>query len=262
MRALAMTGIVTASWISRILSGSAMRATPPSRRMSAGTRSSAMTATAPASSAIRACSAVVTSMITPPFSISARPLFTRIVPMSAIGEILAAEDEVIRSPPRHGHGVAVQPIPADDEVEEALLDPPSQPAGVAGRACGEVVVLRRVAPAVDDVPHAAARGEALVVVVVAAENEPDAMALEVRHPLLHDLGVGTVGATRESGMVEGGNAPACARARKRPPKPCRLLRVDAVRVEQVELDRSECAPVVAPRHAELVEDVPATVELD
>src|SRR5436190_19997032 len=48
MRAFAMTGIVTASWISRILSGSAMRATPPSSRMSAGTRSSAMTATASA----------------------------------------------------------------------------------------------------------------------------------------------------------------------------------------------------------------------
>lgn len=32
-----------------------MRATPPSLRMSAGTRSSAMTAQAPASSAIRAC---------------------------------------------------------------------------------------------------------------------------------------------------------------------------------------------------------------
>src|SRR5919197_2442003 len=56
-----MTGIDTASWISRILSASAMRA----------------------------CSAVVTSMITPPFSISASPLFTRIVPISAIGAILA-----------------------------------------------------------------------------------------------------------------------------------------------------------------------------
>src|SRR5207244_7264175 len=59
------------------------RATPPSRRMSAGTRSSAMTAQAPASSAIRACSALVTSMITPPLSISARPLLTRMVPVSA-----------------------------------------------------------------------------------------------------------------------------------------------------------------------------------
>src|SRR5207302_10210680 len=90
MRAFAITGMVTASWISPILSGSAMRATPPSRRMSAGTRSSAITAQAPASSAIRACSAVVTSMITPPLSISARPPFTRIVPISDISRILAS----------------------------------------------------------------------------------------------------------------------------------------------------------------------------
>src|SRR5262245_15417652 len=83
-----MTGIVTVSLISWIFCGSAMRATPPCARMSAGTRSRAMTATAPASSAIRACSAVVTSMITPPLSISARPLFTRIVPISLIAAIL------------------------------------------------------------------------------------------------------------------------------------------------------------------------------
>src|SRR5262249_17989497 len=55
----------------------AMRATPPSLRMSAGTRSSAMTAEAPARSAISACSALVTSMITPPFSISASPTLSR-----------------------------------------------------------------------------------------------------------------------------------------------------------------------------------------
>src|SRR5712691_3395789 len=65
-----------------------MRATPPSRRMSAGTRSSAITATAPDASAIFACSALTTSMITPPLSISARPLFTRIVPYSATAESL------------------------------------------------------------------------------------------------------------------------------------------------------------------------------
>ena len=57
MRHFAITGIVTAAWIAWIISGSDMRATPPSTRMSAGTRSSAITATAPASSAIRACSA-------------------------------------------------------------------------------------------------------------------------------------------------------------------------------------------------------------
>ena len=71
------------------MSGSDMRATPPSRRMSAGTRSSAITAQAPASSAIFACSASTTSMITPPFSISARPLLTRIVPISLMALMLA-----------------------------------------------------------------------------------------------------------------------------------------------------------------------------
>ena len=70
MRAFAMTGIVTAAWIDLIIAGSDIRATPPSRRMSAGTRSSAMTAAAPAASAIRACSASTTSMMTPPLSIS------------------------------------------------------------------------------------------------------------------------------------------------------------------------------------------------
>src|SRR6202167_1438489 len=77
MRTLAITGIETVSIISRMMRGAAMRATPPSLRISEGTRSSAMTAQAPASSAILACSAFVTSIITPPFNISARPTFTR-----------------------------------------------------------------------------------------------------------------------------------------------------------------------------------------
>ena len=84
MRHFAMTGIETAAWISLIRCGSDMRATPPSLRMSAGTRSSAMTAHAPASSAIEACSASTTSMITPPFSISASPVLTLVVPYSAM----------------------------------------------------------------------------------------------------------------------------------------------------------------------------------
>ena len=67
-----------------IMSGSDMRATPPSLRMSAGTRSRAMTATAPASSAIFACSGVTTSMITPPLSCSAMPRLTRAVPVSGV----------------------------------------------------------------------------------------------------------------------------------------------------------------------------------
>jgi hypothetical protein len=68
--------------IESIMSGSLIRDTPPCARMSAGTRSSAITATAPASSAILACSAVTTSMITPPLSISAMPRFTRVVPVT------------------------------------------------------------------------------------------------------------------------------------------------------------------------------------
>ena len=71
-----MTGIVTDSQIALIRSGSLMRATPPDLRMSAGTRSSAMTAHAPASSAILAWSEVTTSMITPPLSICASPRLT------------------------------------------------------------------------------------------------------------------------------------------------------------------------------------------
>src|SRR5438552_2309147 len=77
MRTLAITGIVTVAMLSRITLIDAMRATPPSLRISEGTRSSAITAQAPAFSAILACSALVTSIITPPLSISARPTFTR-----------------------------------------------------------------------------------------------------------------------------------------------------------------------------------------
>jgi uncharacterized membrane protein YhiD involved in acid resistance len=76
-----MTGMLTASMIPAIISGSLILATPPWARMSAGTRSRAMTATAPASSAIFACSGVTTSMITPPLSISAMPRLTLAVPV-------------------------------------------------------------------------------------------------------------------------------------------------------------------------------------
>src|SRR6185437_3993655 len=77
MRHLAITGMETAAMISRIFLGAAMRATPPSARICAGTRSSAITATAPAFSAISACSLLVTSIMTPPLSISARPVLRR-----------------------------------------------------------------------------------------------------------------------------------------------------------------------------------------
>ena len=69
MRHFAMTGMETAAWMPLIMAGSLMRDTPPAARMSAGMRSSAMTAAAPAASAMQACSGVVTSMMTPPFSI-------------------------------------------------------------------------------------------------------------------------------------------------------------------------------------------------
>ena len=52
------------------------RATPPSALMSAGMRSRAITATAPAASAIFACSPLVTSMMTPPFWKTANARFT------------------------------------------------------------------------------------------------------------------------------------------------------------------------------------------
>lgn len=91
--ALAITGIVTVAMISLIIFGSDMRDTPPSALISAGTRSRAMTATAPASSAILACnhcqhapiaraedaltcSALTTSIITPPFNMRANPVLT------------------------------------------------------------------------------------------------------------------------------------------------------------------------------------------
>ena len=49
-------------------------------RMSAGTASRFITATAPTSSAIRACSRFTTSMMTPPFCIFAKPRLTSSVP--------------------------------------------------------------------------------------------------------------------------------------------------------------------------------------
>src|SRR5690349_13514958 len=72
------------------MSGSLIRETPPWARMSAGTRSSAITATAPASSAILACSGVTTSMMTPPFSISAMPRLTPAVPVTRSEEAVVS----------------------------------------------------------------------------------------------------------------------------------------------------------------------------
>ena len=55
MRHFAITGMETAFWMPLIIFGSLIRDTPPAARMSAGMRSSAITAQAPAASAIFAC---------------------------------------------------------------------------------------------------------------------------------------------------------------------------------------------------------------
>ncbi len=116
IRHLAMTGMDTAAMMPSIMSGSLIRATPPWARMSAGTRSSAITATAPASSAILAWSGVTTSMITPPLSISAMPRLTRAVPVARPEEDCVSASIVDNSEPHllardccvHGRAAAGQ----------------------------------------------------------------------------------------------------------------------------------------------------------
>src|SRR5258708_13745414 len=93
MSILAITGLETACMISRMIFGDALRATPPWARICAGTRSRAITAVAPAVSAILAWSALVTSIITPPLSISARPVLSLIPVLpffSDMGKLLNA----------------------------------------------------------------------------------------------------------------------------------------------------------------------------
>mmetsp|Transcript_73521 Transcript_73521/g.162371 ORF Transcript_73521/g.162371 Transcript_73521/m.162371 type:complete len:275 (-) Transcript_73521:16-840(-) len=84
MRHFAITGMDTEFTISLIILGSDMRATPLLCRMSAGIRSSAITAQAPASSAIFACSLFITSIMTPPLSMAGKPFFTRLVPSATV----------------------------------------------------------------------------------------------------------------------------------------------------------------------------------
>src|SRR5919109_620718 len=162
-----------------------MRATPRSRRMSAGTRSNAITAQAPASSAIFAWSAVVTSMMTPPFSISARPDFTVKVPVSrCTGTPSSLEGPslppALRAGPgsllerdltgvgRHqGHegapgreGDSLTPLRLEDrQVAQARAEPPAQdqpPVAEDPRAAvaREIDRRRMRAGRVDDVGHA------------------------------------------------------------------------------------------------------------
>jgi hypothetical protein len=100
MRHLAITGMETACKITTNSYGSHMRATPPNNRMSDGTRSSAITATAPASSAILAWSAVTTSMITPPESMRAKPTF--------VAQVLVSTVVICRSFTVHGPMAALR----------------------------------------------------------------------------------------------------------------------------------------------------------
>ena len=131
MRALAITGIDTAALMPSIISGSLIRATPPSRRMSAGTRSSAITAQAPASSAILACSGVTTSMMTPPFSISARPRLTGNVPVTRVRQLMAS---IV---PTSAHGAGGRPVAAGAGARAAGSLIMSTPV-VAGSSVGVV----------------------------------------------------------------------------------------------------------------------------
>src|SRR5688500_14344902 len=144
MRALAITGMETAPMMPSIMSGSLIREIPPSARMSAGTRSRAMTATAPASSAILACSGVTTSMITPPLSCSAMPRLTRSVPVPAsvvpLGDSCAATGCCLRvdggsEPPSYGRSAARIPgtVGAAGQAAEAVVD-----VEVAGQRPGPV----------------------------------------------------------------------------------------------------------------------------
>src|SRR4051812_14274468 len=90
--------------IPSIMAGSLMRATPPAARMSAGTRSRAITATAPASSAILAWSGVTTSMMTPPLSIWASPFLVAQVDVSTV-MCCVAPGSALRSARPAGPGV-------------------------------------------------------------------------------------------------------------------------------------------------------------
>src|SRR5262249_9147375 len=125
MRHLAMTGMVTASLMARIIAGSLARAMPPSRRICDGTRSRAMTAAAPASSASLACSGVVTSMMTPPFNISARPTLVTKVDFS-----------MSDTPQGFGAGLAGAPFEGGDRAGEAprALDDALDGLGAEGEA--------------------------------------------------------------------------------------------------------------------------------
>src|SRR5271157_2254310 len=122
-----MTGMLTAAMIPSIMSGSLIRATPPAARMSDGTRSNAMTAQAPASSAILACSGVTTSMMTPPLSIWASPFLVAQVEVSAV--IGAIQSFNLGGEARPANRHACSP-----DASELYLGGPPSPAAAPGGA--------------------------------------------------------------------------------------------------------------------------------
>src|SRR5436190_280515 len=115
MRALAMTGMVTAALIPSIMAGSDIRATPPSRRMSAGTRARATQAGgAPLCFHATSLPAPVTS----PAGIAAglpggerRPNVRQLHPGPARGE--GDRGAVQVGPARHGACVRLRPVGLD-----------------------------------------------------------------------------------------------------------------------------------------------------
>src|SRR5215510_7201913 len=251
MRHFAITGIVTASWISVIFSGSLIRATPPSLRMSAGTRSSAITAQAPASSAIRACSASVTSMITPPSSISARPLLARLVPISAIAKRLARRrkgkavpDATLEVDRRH-----LEVVRPDRDREEAVLRARADAPRVRRRTTAQPVQAGAAA-AVDDVPDSVTGVEPLVAVVVARQDELDTVFLEKRNPAPLQPRIAVIASARVRRVMHDGDLPGRSRPGQLPFEPGRLAASDPVRVEEEELRIAEPARVVRPGHPE------------
>src|SRR5581483_10713055 len=113
------------------------------------------TDTAPACSAILACSAFVTSMITPPLSISARPVLTRSVATSAITLDCTAR-AAARPRPIPGTWLAALGEEAGDGVRERprLLDEDEVPAVGEQHELGTVDTrsdLARVHGAADEV---------------------------------------------------------------------------------------------------------------
>src|SRR6266545_3909398 len=151
MRALAITGMVTAFWISWIFFTGDMRATPPSRRMSEGTRSSAITDVAPASSAILACSALVTSMMTPPLSISASPICLRSAILSPLASSMTSTLPGRPDLDHRDHLALTSPrrrLPP--RCLDRLAQPPDALVDAGRRHRGEGQAQRPLAPAVEE----------------------------------------------------------------------------------------------------------------